>query len=160
MLSRWLRTLTVLPPNVSSSYVMFVGYGSNRRKGCSIVWLAFVWALWKCRNDYIFNNKVANAADLFNYIQRLSWKWYMSSVAKGPCLLYEWVWNPGECMLRWWDPDFWCLAAATAGFLCLFMLSGFSISSPSDCVILLGAVLLLLFIWVIVSTVSVLFSFC
>ncbi|KAK2420700.1 hypothetical protein QL285_031404 [Trifolium repens] len=82
MLSRWLGTMTVLPPNVLSSYVMFVGYGSNkkRRKGCSIVWLAFVWALWKCRNDYIFNNKVANAADLFDYIQRLSWKWFMSSV--------------------------------------------------------------------------------
>jgi hypothetical protein len=54
MLSRWLGMTTVLPPNVLSSYVMLVGYGSNKkqRKVFSIAWLAFVWALWKSRNQW------------------------------------------------------------------------------------------------------------
>jgi hypothetical protein len=99
---KWLGVFTVLPPNVLTSYVMFVGFGSNkkRRKGHSIVWLAFIWAMWKCRNDRIFKNKVAVEEDVVDYIQRLSWQWYLHYVAKSACRLYEWVWNPGECMLR------------------------------------------------------------
>jgi hypothetical protein len=27
----------------------------------------------------------------------------LSRVAKGSSLLYEWVWNSGDCMLRWYS---------------------------------------------------------
>jgi hypothetical protein len=98
----WLGVVTVLPPNVMVSYAMLVGFGSNkkRKRGFSIVWLAFIWALWKCRNDRIFNNKVMVEEEVVDNIQWLSWQWYLSYVAKNSCLLYEWVWNPGDCMLR------------------------------------------------------------
>jgi hypothetical protein len=101
-LSRWLGIVLVLPPNISLSYACFVGCGSNkkRRKGFSIIWLAFIWVLWKVRNDRVFNNIIVEASIAVDLIQRLSWQWFINNTAKGPCLLYEWTWNPGDCMLR------------------------------------------------------------
>jgi hypothetical protein len=101
-LTRWLRVVLVLPPNLSSSFALFVGCGSNkkRRKGFSIIWLAFVWAMWKVRNDLVFNNITVDTRTVVDLIQRLSWQWFVSNTAKGSCLLYEWTWNPGDSMLR------------------------------------------------------------
>jgi hypothetical protein len=80
--------------------VVVSGGNRKRRKGFSLVWLAFVWGLWRMRNDRIFNNKVTTTDEVIDYIQRTSWQWYLSNVAKGSCLFYEWVWNLGDCMLR------------------------------------------------------------
>jgi hypothetical protein len=38
---------------------------------------------------------------VFDLVQRMSWNWFINNTAKAPFLLYEWVWNPGNCMLRW-----------------------------------------------------------
>jgi hypothetical protein len=101
-LTRWLGVMIAIPLNVLLSYVIFVTHGSNKRhrKGYSMIWLAFVWSFWKFKNDRIFNNKVATVEDVVDLNQRLSWRWFLNSTAKSPCLLYEWVWNPGDCMLR------------------------------------------------------------
>jgi hypothetical protein len=56
--------------------------------------MAFVWAVWKARNDRVFNNVVVDVPVVFDLIQRLSWKWFVNNTAKVPFLLYEWVWNP------------------------------------------------------------------
>ncbi|KAK2397838.1 hypothetical protein QL285_059374 [Trifolium repens] len=101
-LSRWLGVVLVLPPCISMSYAIFVGCGSNRkrRKCFSLIWLAFIWVLWKTRNDRVFNNIIVDASTVVDLVQRLSWQWFLNNIANGPCLLYEWTWNPGECMLR------------------------------------------------------------
>jgi hypothetical protein len=98
----WLGVFSVLPPTLSMSYALLVGYGSNkkRRKGFSVVWLAYIWAVWKARNDRVFNNVVFDASVVMDHIQRLSWNWFMNSTAKNTCLLYEWEWEPGDCMMR------------------------------------------------------------
>jgi hypothetical protein len=99
-LNRWLGVMVILPPNLFLSYAMLVGSGTNkkRRKGYSLVWLAYIWVMWKMRNDFIFNNKVT-VEEIVDSIQRISWQWYLHNVAKGSTLLYEWIWNPGDCML-------------------------------------------------------------
>jgi hypothetical protein len=101
-LTRWLGVVILIPPNLLLAYVTFATHGSNakRKKGYSMVWLAFVWSLWKFRNDRIFNNKVASVEEVVDFIQSISWRWFMNYSAKTSCLLYEWVWNPGDCMLR------------------------------------------------------------
>ncbi|WJX67429.1 hypothetical protein P8452_51895 [Trifolium repens] len=98
---RWLGVFSVLPPSLAMSYALLVGYGTNkkRRKGFSVVWLAYVWAVWKARNDRVFNNIAFDASVVMDNIKRLSWNWFMHSTAKRPCLLYEWEWEPGDCMI-------------------------------------------------------------
>jgi hypothetical protein len=99
---KWLGVVIVLPPEVTMSYRLLVGSGKNKRvrKGFAIVWLTFVWVLWRNRNDQIFNNGNSSVDDVVDQIQRLSWRWFLDKTAKDSCLLYEWVWDPGECMIR------------------------------------------------------------
>jgi hypothetical protein len=101
-LCRWFDVVIVLPPDIMMSYGLLVGSGRNKRvrMGFSIVWLALVWALWRSRNDRIFNNVAQTVADVMDLIQRFSWQWFLSRTTKDSCLLYEWIWNPGECMMR------------------------------------------------------------
>jgi hypothetical protein len=100
-LNRWLGVVVVLPGEVILSYGQLVGSGRNKRirKGFSSVWLAFVWTIWKTRNDKIFNNVNGDVEVAVEYIQRISWQWFLNKVAANSCLLYEWIWDPGECML-------------------------------------------------------------
>jgi hypothetical protein len=101
-INRWLGVVVVPPGEVLMSYVQLVGSGRNKkiRKGFSSVWLAFVWTIWKVRNDWIFNNIIGEVDKAVEYIQRLSWLWFLNKVATNACILYEWIWHPGECMLR------------------------------------------------------------
>jgi hypothetical protein len=99
-LNRWLGVVVVPPGDALSSYVQFVGSGRNRkiRQGFSSVWMAFIWVIWKVRNDRVFNNVVIDVPTAFDMVQRLSWKWFVNNSAKRPFLLYEWIWDPGDCM--------------------------------------------------------------
>jgi hypothetical protein len=101
-LNRWLGVVVVSPGDVLTSYGMLVGSGMNKkiRKGYSSVWLAYVWVIWKSRNDRIFNIVVVSVDDMVDSIQRISWQWFLNKVAVNSCLLYEWVWDPGDCMMR------------------------------------------------------------
>jgi mannosylglycoprotein endo-beta-mannosidase len=99
---RWLGVVVVLPADVMMSYGILVGSGRNKRirEGFAIVWLALAWVLWRTRNDRVFNNGAGTVEEAVDQIQRLSWQWYLNRMAKASCLLYEWVWEPGECMMR------------------------------------------------------------
>jgi hypothetical protein len=101
-INRWFGVSSVMPPSLPSAYAIFVGHGTNRkrRKGLSVIWLAFVWVLWKARNDRVFNNVVVDVPAIFDLVQRMSWNWFINKTATAPFLLYEWVWDPGDCMSR------------------------------------------------------------
>jgi hypothetical protein len=101
-LNRWLGVVVIIPSDVIMSYEQLVARGPNKkiRRGFSGVWLAFVWIMWKTRNDRIFNNMTGNVEEVVDCIQRISWHWFLNKVAKNSCLFYEWVWNPGDCMIR------------------------------------------------------------
>jgi hypothetical protein len=76
--------------------------GRNKRikRGFSIVWMTVIWVLWRIRNDRIFNNGINTTADAIATIQRVSWQWFLNYSAKSSCLVYEWIWDSGECMVR------------------------------------------------------------
>ncbi|WJX73477.1 hypothetical protein P8452_57252 [Trifolium repens] len=95
---RWLGVVVALPADVMMSYGLMVGSGRNKRirEGFSVVWLTLVWVIWRSRNDWIFNNVPGSVEDAVDQIQRTSWHWYLSKTARDSCLLYEWIWDPGE----------------------------------------------------------------
>jgi hypothetical protein len=99
---RCLGVELVLPPDPMMLYGMLLCSGRNKRvkKGFSTIWMTVIWVVWKLRNDRIFNNGNGVVAEAMDLIQRLSWHWFLNKSAKGSCLLYEWIWDPGECMLR------------------------------------------------------------
>jgi hypothetical protein len=99
---RWLDIVVIIPPDVIMSYGHMVISGRNKRirKGYAIVWLALIWVLWRMRNDRVFNNNIGTMDDAMDQIQRLSWQWFLRKTTKDSCLFYEWIWDPGECLMR------------------------------------------------------------
>jgi hypothetical protein len=97
-----LDIVAIVPLDVIMSYGHMVISGRNKRirKGYAIVWLALIWVLWRMCNDRVFNNNIGTMADAMDQIQRLSWQWFLSKTTKDSCLFYEWIWDPGECLMR------------------------------------------------------------
>jgi hypothetical protein len=60
-----------------------------------------LWAIWRSRNERVFNNKEAVIGDIIDRVKFQSWNWFIGRVAKFPCLLYEWNWSPIDCFMRW-----------------------------------------------------------
>jgi hypothetical protein len=83
-INRWLGVMVVLPSDPMMSYCVLVGMGGNKkiRRGFAIVWLAYIWVIWRVRNDRVFNNLAGNIDDTVDKIQRTSWLWYLNKTAK------------------------------------------------------------------------------
>jgi hypothetical protein len=98
-LMKWLGLIIIIPPSLLISFAMFVEVVADKRakKVLIAIWNATVWVLWINRNDCVFNNKVPNVEEMVDCIKLLSWKWFLSRLAKGSCLLYEWNWSPFDC---------------------------------------------------------------
>jgi hypothetical protein len=73
-----------------------VGRGNGMRlQGLLAVWHAVVWAIWKTRNELIFNVKAPVLEDVFQGIILCSWKWLCERKKKGVgCSFYEWTTFP------------------------------------------------------------------
>jgi hypothetical protein len=82
------------------SFLKVYRIGKNGHKGVLMVWHAVVWALWRARNDKIFNDKEVNVEELFDKIQISLWKWLIAKKIRAPCLFYEWCVNPLDCIVR------------------------------------------------------------
>jgi hypothetical protein len=67
----------------------------------AIIWCSFLWAIWRSRNERVFNNKEVDMRDIIEQVKFQSWNWFIGRVAKFPCLLYEWNWSPLDCFMRW-----------------------------------------------------------
>ncbi|GAU09987.1 hypothetical protein TSUD_393040 [Trifolium subterraneum] len=98
----WLGFSLIIPPNLSTSFAMWATCVNikKQKSGLCLIWNAFMWMVWKRRNDLVFNNVAASVDELVEQIQLVSWQWFIGRMAKGPCLLYEWKWSPIDCMRR------------------------------------------------------------
>jgi hypothetical protein len=101
-IARWISHDLPLPPSIFHSFVMLVGCGINksRKKGLRLIWHAFIWTIWRARNNRIFNSCVIDLLEILDNIKRISWQWFIGRMAKSPCLFYEWCWDSGDCFHR------------------------------------------------------------
>jgi hypothetical protein len=101
-IARWVGHDLIMPPTLGHSFSLLLscGFGKIRKKGLALIWHAFIWSIWRARNNRIFNNGVSDPDEIFESIKRISWEWFIKRMAKSPCLFYEWRWNPGDCFLR------------------------------------------------------------
>lgn len=101
-LMSWLDLHFVMPPNLFIHRECWSG-GSLKKKVCNglrMIWEAVIWVIWKARNECIFNNVIAGWVELVGEVKVLSWRWLLGRSNCAPCLFYEWIWCPRECLSR------------------------------------------------------------
>lgn len=91
----------VLPSSLFTLFECLSGaaYSKKLRKGFWLVSHTSSWVIWKTRNNVIFANG-KEIKEVVDEIIFLSWQWGLSRLKMGHCLLYEWLWYPGNRMLR------------------------------------------------------------
>ncbi|XP_045792042.1 uncharacterized protein LOC123886801 [Trifolium pratense] len=101
-LTSWLGLTLIIPPNIATSFAMWATCVNSKKQkaGMRLIWSAFMWILWKRRNDCVFNNTATAVEEVLEQVKVLSWQWFIGRMAMGPCILYEWKWNPMDCMHR------------------------------------------------------------
>jgi len=76
-IQKWLEVCLITPSNLFSHWECWnglVSYHKEHQRGMRLIWLSTVWAIWKARNNIIFNNSVFSLDDMVEEIQVLSWR--------------------------------------------------------------------------------------
>jgi hypothetical protein len=65
-----LGLILIGPPNLYFSFALFVTSAGNKKDkvGLSLIWHAFIWVIWKARNDGVFSNNVVTVDESVNQI--------------------------------------------------------------------------------------------
>jgi hypothetical protein len=99
---KWLGISIVIPPSLSSLFEMVKGMARNGkiRRGYTLIWHATLWTIWRTRNNAMFASGVFSPREIVEEIKVVSWKWSLARLKVLPCMFYEWLWDPGDCLLR------------------------------------------------------------
>jgi hypothetical protein len=67
----------IMPPNMFILFDCFwdSAVGAQKRKGYLLIWHAAVWAIWKARNNIIFNHGAMVVSQVVDEIKAISWRW-------------------------------------------------------------------------------------
>jgi len=80
--------------------------GVTNKKNQKGRWMEWHAAIWKARNDRIFNNITKGVEDLVEEIKVLSWRWMLGRMKISVCMFSEWEWNPSDCLF--WEAGRCC----------------------------------------------------
>jgi hypothetical protein len=91
----------MITPSLASLVLVLRGSSRNAkmRSGFMMIWHATIWSIWKARNSAIFATGTFLPKVIIDDIKVLSWKWSLVRLKLVPCLYYEWIWDPGDCLL-------------------------------------------------------------
>ncbi|KAF1891164.1 hypothetical protein Lal_00001305 [Lupinus albus] len=100
LLYKWLRFNVVLPLNPILHYSNHLGLVSSSKcwKAWNSIWLAMVWAIWRHRNDIIFNNARRNINVILDNARVTVWLWFKSIMGKETTTYSEWIDKPIDCL--------------------------------------------------------------
>jgi hypothetical protein len=90
---KWLGVVIVMPPSIMSLFASFSDEAKNKR-------IRRGFRFWRARNNVIFNNINKEPLEIVEDIKVLSCRWSVDCLKISPCLFYEWIWDPGDCMGR------------------------------------------------------------
>jgi hypothetical protein len=99
---QWLGVSIIIPPSLVSLFDLLKGSARNakNRRGYIMIWHATLWAIWKARNSAIFASGNFSPAMVIEDIKVSSWKWSLTRLKVVPYMYYEWIWDPGDCLMR------------------------------------------------------------
>jgi hypothetical protein len=99
---KWIGVEIVIPPSLIILFDVLKGSARNAkiRKGFVLIWHTTLWSLWKARNTSIFADGSFIPLEIVEKIKVLSWKWSLIRLKLTPCIVYEWIWDPGDCILH------------------------------------------------------------
>jgi len=101
-LMEWLDLNLLMPHNIFIHWECWSGGSMNKmvRKGLRMIWQATIWAIWRARNDCIFNTVVTRWEEVVDEIKVLTWRWVLERFKVPACMFYEWEWSPRDCLKR------------------------------------------------------------
>jgi hypothetical protein len=94
--------LIVIPPLIASLFEIVKEATRNAKIhwGFLLIWHTTLWSIWKARNRTILATGSFSQLVIVEDIKVLSWKWSLVRLKLTPCMYYEWIWDPGDCLLR------------------------------------------------------------
>ncbi|XP_058734009.1 uncharacterized protein LOC131605700 [Vicia villosa] len=101
MIQSWLGINVQFNSNFVSFYCNFVEAMKVicKEKDAGGIWGAACWAIWKQRNNIIFNNAVEDFDEIFHDTKILSWQWQVLGTKEDRmCAFYDWYHHPNEVL--------------------------------------------------------------
>ncbi|KAF1894118.1 hypothetical protein Lal_00004037 [Lupinus albus] len=100
LIYKWLDISVVLPFQPINHFLYHLGM-VKLRKNCHIwstIWLATVWALWRSRNDTIFNNARHSSLHILDAAPVNVWLWIKTIVGMSHISYSDWISKPLICL--------------------------------------------------------------
>jgi len=97
----WLGISSALPGELRHHYVQFiymVGLPRFSYLYLRLIWFAFVWVIWKERNNRVFNNVTLNPSVLLEKVKLNSFLWIKSKQVAFFYSYHDWWKHPLQCM--------------------------------------------------------------
>ncbi|XP_024640546.1 uncharacterized protein [Medicago truncatula] len=101
LLGHWLGFSFVPPGSIKDHYIQFTHLAGLPRSTyvfLKVIWLACVWAIWKERNNRVFNDTVIDPLHIVEKVKLNSFLWLSSNIEPIAFGFYDWWRHPLFCM--------------------------------------------------------------
>ncbi|KAF1866422.1 hypothetical protein Lal_00017805 [Lupinus albus] len=96
LIYKWLDIYVALPLGPIKHFLHHLGMIKDRknRHVWSIIWLVTVWALWRSRNDSIFNNVRLSSLQILDAARVNAWLWIINILEMNYFAYSDWISKP------------------------------------------------------------------
>lgn len=97
----WLGLFVVFPGDIRRHFTQFsnlVGLPRATHYFLKVIWFAYVWAIWKERNNHVFQETVCDPSSLAEKVKLNSFMWLKASHTSFIYSYYDWWKHPIPCM--------------------------------------------------------------
>jgi hypothetical protein len=98
---KWLDISSVSPGVIRDHYTRFIhmaGLPRLTHSTLKVIWLAFVWELWKERNNRVFKNAASDPHNILDRVKLTSFLWLKANQVSFVFYYHDWSQHPLLCM--------------------------------------------------------------